>query len=99
MAFSSAVTLPGAAASSPSCKSAILPSCNSFLATMSLRIANRMRRVGRPRAFVHADRPEAARLEYPDQFQPNHLEKRETCDDEAVAIVGVGKELFESARR
>ena len=56
-----------------------------------------MRRIGRPGAFVHADRPEAARLEHPDQFQPNHLEKSEKRDDEAAAIVSVGEKLFESA--
>ena len=57
-----------------------------------------MRSIGRPRAFVHANRSEAARLKYPHQFQPNHLQQREERDDEAAAVVRVGKELVEPAR-
>src|SRR5205809_1038177 len=63
----------------------------SLLSTVCLRIANRMRRVGRPRAFIDADRPEPARLEHPHQLQPNHLEKREKRDDESAAIVSIGE--------
>src|SRR5207247_4520597 len=69
-----------------------------FSSTVRLRIANRMRRIGRPRAFVHADRPDASRLEHPYQFQSNHLEQGEKRDDEAGAIMRVDEELVETAR-
>ncbi len=55
-------------------------------ATISLRIANRMRRIGRPRSFVDANRAEAAGLEHPHQLQSNHLEQRQKGDDQAAAI-------------
>ena len=61
-------------------------------------VANRMRRVGRPRALVDADRAEAAGLKYPHQLQANHLEQREKSDDEAAAVVDVGEQIVEAAR-
>src|SRR5439155_16201099 len=65
---------------------------------MCLRIADRMRRVGWPRALVHADRPERARLEHPHELQSNHLEQGEECDDEAGAIADVREQLVEAER-
>src|SRR5262245_2423634 len=80
MALSSALACP--CRSRPSC-----PSCPSrpvfFSAMMVLRITNRVRRVGRPRAFVHANRSERPRLEDANELQPDHLQQREERDDEA----------------
>src|SRR5689334_15611722 len=76
--------------SSPSCPSG--PSCFSsrsrpFSATMFLRISDRMRRVGRPRSPIDAQRSEAARLVDAHELETNHLEQREKRDDE-TALVG-----------
>ena len=61
---------------------------------MCLRVANRVRRVLRTRPLVHANRAEAARLKHPDQFQADHLQQREKCDDDAASIVHVGEQLL-----
>src|SRR5262245_49714910 len=53
-----------------------------FSPTLCLRIANRMRRIGRPRPLVDANRPERAGLKHPHQFQTNHLEQRKERDDQ-----------------
>ena len=50
-----------------------------------LGIANRLRRVGRPRALVDANRAERAGLEHANQLQPDHLEQRQERDDQAGA--------------
>src|SRR4029077_13971159 len=85
--------------SCPSCPSR--PTCPvslSLSATISLRIPNRMRRVGRPRSLVDADRAEAPGLEDPDELQANHLEQRKKRDDEAAAVLDVGEEILAHAR-
>src|SRR4030095_2663833 len=82
---------------SPPSGSASVTSCLSSL-MVCLRIANGMRRVGRTRTLVDANRPEAARLEDAHQLQTDHLEQREERDDEAAAVGDVGEELLESAR-
>src|SRR5258707_118880 len=91
IAFSSAGVPPPSPRSNsavlPSCNSAILPSCNfTSSPTMFLRVPNRVRRIGGPRALVDADRSEAPRLEYSDEFQANHFEQRQKRDDEAAAL-------------
>src|SRR3954464_4398723 len=46
-----------------------------------LRITNRMRGISRARTLVDAYRPKAARLEDPNQFQPDHFEQCEKRHD------------------
>src|SRR5215471_1028501 len=65
------------------------------LSTMCLRVTNRMRRVDRTRALVHANRPEAARLKHANEFQPNHLEQSDERDDESTLVVDVGEQVLE----
>src|SRR5205085_8857001 len=79
--------------SRPSC-----PRCPLSLLTMCLRIADRMRRIGGPRAFVDADRPEAGRLKDANEFEANHLQQREERDDQSLAFRHVGEQILESAR-
>src|SRR2546422_11617024 len=97
MAFSSALPRRGIAScdsvssTCPTCPAcSTCPSC--FLsATVSLRIANGMGRVCRPRALVDADRSEAAGLEDAHELQSNHLEQRQERDAEAGAVLNVGE--------
>src|SRR5471032_2376516 len=70
----------------------------SFSANASLRITNRVRRIHWTRPLVDANRAERARLKHTHELQPNHLEQRQKRDDEAAAVVDVGKEIFEAHR-
>src|SRR5262249_38282802 len=69
-----------------------------FSSLMSiLRVANRVRCVGRARALVDANRAKAARLENAHELEANHLEQREKRDDDAAAIADIGEQIFETA--
>jgi len=57
-----------------------------------------MRRVGRARPLVHADRAEAPRLEHAHELQPDHLEQRDEGDDQPAAILDVCEQFLEAAR-
>src|SRR4051794_11937775 len=81
-----------------SCPSAMLPSCLARLLLTRFRIVDRMGRIGRPRPLVDANRPEAARLEYAHQLQPDHLEQREERHDQAAAILDIAEQIVEAAR-
>src|SRR3954469_6982788 len=81
-----------------SCPSAMLPSCLARLLLTRFRIVDRMGRIGLPRPLVDANRPEAARLEYADQLQPDHLEQREERHDQAAAILDIAEQIVEAAR-
>src|SRR5262245_55760138 len=99
IALSSAEPRRGSCCSSPSCPSSLsCPSCPSVLFTAVLRIPNRMRRVSRPRSFVHANWSETAGLEHPHELEPNHLEQRQERHDQPGPIVHVGEELLEPTR-
>src|SRR4051812_24587983 len=80
--------------SSPSCLSC--PSSPSCPSLSSIRVSDRMRRVGRTRPLVYANRAERARLEHPHELQANHLEEREERDDEAATMVDVREKLLEA---
>src|SRR5258708_1770767 len=74
---------------SPPC----LSSPSTFL-TFVLRVANRMRGIGRAGALVNTNGSEAARLKHAHQLQPDHFEQGEKSHDEPGTLVDIGKELF-----
>ena len=87
MSASRIALISAEATSGRSPSGAVGPACPfSSSATVCLRIADRMRRVGRPRTLVDADRSEAARLEDPHQLQSNHFEQRDEGHDGRTVV-------------
>ena len=71
-----------------------LPFCPSCLtsSTVRLRISDGVRRVGRSRAFVDADRAEEPAWNTRTSFKPDHLEQREERHDQPAAVLRVGEQ-------
>src|SRR5262245_51487067 len=62
------------------------PSRPAALATMVLRVPDRMRSVGGPRTLVDANWSEAGRLEHAHELQSDHFEQREKRDNQPAAV-------------